>query len=967
MKLRFSTDSYRDILLRVAKDNSLYPRPDCEPWLQEIATAFRNDLGLLALHSISGLSEQLPGQPLVRIPLCAVDNLILLLTRDAVQSRRHIGIALPTGTVMLPMLMICKTLLGDLLSQQEMLTDPHRPLSLKERGGILLVSPDTEMRTRYFSMRVGEATVDKVYPACRMRPDGSVAPITASPEGVLSVCFFLAHLKRLPDPGEVKFKPAVVILDLTHDHWIDRLEDIIGWCTRLHDTQGEPTTIIAILPLGDRPMREALARQDIPTFPLNADAINSIVEGFSSIAPPSTAIEREAYSTWSFSSFALEKPLERAHTIYCVPEQAASDVVEIVTDIYQALDSADNLNDRHVHSGRHPDLRLASWLVGTLLQLPVPAQWYEQHAFLAGNRQTLKKLIGSIGTGPHSSLNREIAPILQSVRGQLDLLYMRLSTANPKSEAFLRYYQDYLAPRLAEEKEVVVLARNDVVARALWPWLQSEGVPIEHQARLRILTYKQIDGRELYDIVVATGPWPYRYRWQVGGRLGRNIDFILYDREEGILKQQVAYFYGQRARKYLERERFSILQGYSNLHAIPPDETLAADDIALILNRIGRVPTYDELADAQVSTPGTSKLGLEEEDEQDGDLPSIFSVHRFDPATFTIRPPLPRSNLGEAFQEQGEASSATSSALIWREDRIAEMDNQPDLGDADAPINAEHLGGPTEACLRLTMQLLSMGPPDEEGEVRYLYLSSEASTECYLPGGEEALASILNDEIEPGYIIIRTDQEDRDSLFDRIIQMADAQPTMKYLKVWRTYWLEAADSLVRKGAMGQAVRGSYKQLQTQLAQSGVQVTTMTVRDWVLGARIGPRDIKAVKAVGALTQHPMLMQYPDQVDAAFKQIRVIHQLLGRRIAATLQRLGKVASQGLNRTSGRNDYTSSSGIVKRGKRNLNIDPALAVPIDDLLDLLEFWEVLEVSQDPCQVPSSRVGKLLTRSVFG
>lgn len=980
MKLRYSTESYHDLLLKQVKSDSLYERPDCEEWLHEIAAAFRDDLGLLALHSISGLSEQLADQPLVRIPLCAVDNLLLLLVRNAIQARRHLGIALPPGTIMMPMLMICKTLLGDLLAQTEMVGKLEYLPGLKERGGILLVSPDIEMRSRYFSMRVGQETVDKAYPACRMRPDGTIASITSSSLGPPSVCFFLAHLKQLPNPSEVQFKPAVVILDLTHDHWMDRLSDLIGWCKQLHDVRGAPTTVIALLPAGDRSTREALFRHGIPAFPLDAEAIADVVGGFAPIVAPTTSVEKEAYGTWSLSSFALEKPMDRMHTIYYVPNEASTDVEDIVTNIYRAI----SLNDRHAII--HRDLRIALWLAGTMLQLPLPLQWYEQHAFMARNRQTLKKLISSIGSNPSGTLDRDLAPVLQSVRGQLDLLYMHLSAANPKSEAFLRFYRESLAPILAEHKQVVLLARNDVAARALWPWLQSEGVPMEYQANMRVLTYKQLDGRELFDHMVATGPWPARYRWQIGGRLGRNVDFILYKREEPILKQQVAYFYSGRTRRYLERVRFSILKDYSDLQVIPADGSDPGHKGSYALDEIDQENWHDLQAESEgTATKGslswsketpsdttgdptalepmlslfTSDSGPDEEVSSEEDLSSIFSIRSLDPGAFTARPALP-----EPDSVKGERATVSSDVdIVWREEAAMDVDEQPDLIDVDDSADEAPVGGPTELCVRLMLQFVSVGPQKEKAEIKYLYLTSDEATECYMPGQDEALGSVSNDEIQPHYIIIRTDQEDRESLFDHIIHMADAQPTMKYLKVWRTYWLKAIDSLVPKYATGQAVRGSYSHLQVRLAQTGVQVTAMTIRGWVRGACIGPRDKKAIGAIGILTQHPMLLQYPEQIDAAFKQIRVIHQQLGRRITATLQRLGRLAGQSVS-------SDAMPGLARgagRGRQEVKVDPALSVPIDDLLDLLEFWEVVEVSEGTYPVPISRVDKLLARPLFG
>jgi len=174
--------------------------------------------------------------------------------------------------------------------------------------------------------------------------------------------------------------------------------------------------------------------------------------------------------------------------------------------------------------------------------------------------------------------------------------------------------------------------------------------------------------------------------------------------------------------------------------------------------------------------------------------------------------------------------------------------------------------------------------------------------------------------------------------------------------VWREYWLEAIDSLVQKHVSGKAKRGTYQQLQKQLVKAGVKVTNATVRGWVLGERIGPGNIASVKAIGMLSQHSMVQQYPQQIDAAFRQIRTIHQVLGRRISTTLQNLNKMSQHNLGK---------QSKMSKGTKREIQLDPALSVPIDDLLDLLQFWEVVEIDQGPWNVPIHRVGIVLQRAL--
>jgi len=434
MKMRYREGSLHDMLCNFVKDGSLIEQPNAPVWVHELADTFRTDLGLLALHGVSGLSEQLPERPLVRVPLCAADNLILLLAHNAVQMRQHLAVAIPPGTVMMPMLMVCKTLLGDLLEGQDALDDPTR-VGVKERGGVLLVSPDSEMRARYFSMRVGQESVYMTYPACRMRPDGSVAPVLGKYAKVTdkpSVCFFLAHQKELPDSQALGFTPAVTLLDLTHDRWIERLSDVVEWCLQLRDAHAEPTTLITILPFGDRTTREAMDRHNIAVFPLDNTGILDLVDGFEPITPPDTDTARDAYSTWSYSAYALDKPLERQHTVYRVPDDAAATALRAARDVYQTLDA---IGERRSHR----DLHLARWLVNTLMQLPIPVQWYEQQAYEMGNRQTLRSLIRSLGNRPGNALSQDLTPVLQSLRGQLDYLYTCLSDDNPKSRAFWEY------------------------------------------------------------------------------------------------------------------------------------------------------------------------------------------------------------------------------------------------------------------------------------------------------------------------------------------------------------------------------------------------------------------------------------------------------------------------------------------------------------------------------------------------
>lgn len=930
MSLRH-VQSFQEELLKRVRDDSLTCLPDAPTWLTEINDACRSDLGILALHGPSGLVEQIDprdSSTTVRIPPGAADHLTLLLTHQAIATKQHLAIATPPGAIMMPMLVVCKTLLGDLLEKQEA---PDLPNSIKARGGVLLVSPDIEMRVRYFGMRVGSEPVVDAYPACRMRPDGSIAPISALPASSgFSVCFFLAQQKQLPTAETAAFKPAVVVLDLTHDRWIDRLPELVSWCLSLRDQRGTPAQLLALLPFGDHLTTAALREHHIPIFPLDSVAIREIASGFSPPVEPQKPAEREAFRSWSYSPFVIDDPLDRHHALWYIPDDASEDLLRTLGHIYRALDGVGGQRS-------HRDLRLAGWLAGTLMQLPIPVEWYEQHAFLMGNRQTLRKLISSIGARTDGGLSADLAPTLQTVRGHLDLLYTRLSVANPKSEIYLQHLQKQILPTLDDSGPVALLARNDVFARALSPWLLSQGLPINTLENLHIVSYKQFTGRDRFDRIVATGPWPGRYRWQLGGFLGRTIDFLLYPGEDLRLQRQMGTFYGSRARSYFAHTRASLLGSYSKITVPRQSYSPEAQEESVL-----PVAPRPQRIDGDPDTPFLDEASGDAESDA-LELASIFERIALDSAAFT--------HVASAPSTLDSPEVPLAASTLWTIDRD---DNDTDFLDLDELGESVLAGTLTERCLLLTLQ--RTGEDVTASAEQFLYLALDGSTECYVPGtGGDILSRVANDEIMPGYILIRTDRDDRASLFDRIVELADAQPTMKYLKVWRGYWLDAVETLIQQHDTGRARRGSYLGIQRQLAKLNVKVTTQTIRGWLLGERIGPGTVGAVQAIGQLTQHPMLLQHSPQVEQAFRQIRTIHQVLGMRISNALQRAGKLAQK-----------PSTKVASKSSKLAVNLDRALTIPLDDLLDLLQYWEVVAVDPGTFNVPVTHLGVILNRASY-
>jgi len=327
-------------------------------------------------------------------------------------------------------------------------------------------------------------------------------------------------------------------------------------------------------------------------------------------------------------------------------------------------------------------------------------------------------------------------------------------------------------------------------------------------------------------------------------------------------------------------------------------------------------------------------------DDIDPDVKSLFDFVAFDPATL---PPL-----ASGTSETGTESDDTP-IVLWQDVPTDVVPEAIDIVTGDEQVAD---GSPTDSCVLLTVRLASAEAADNVS--CYLYLPLDEATDCYVPGQvEDEVQRVENGEIEPEYILVRTNEGGRQNLFDRVAELADAQPTMKYLRLWRGYWLDAVQSLMHTADDGIVEKRTYRRVQNLLASAGASVTTLTIRDWVSGERIGAGSITSIKAVGQLSGHHMLQEYPDKIDGAFRQIRTIHQILGRRISGRLQDIGK--AQALK--------TPARG----AKREVKLDPALSVPIDDLLDLLQFWRVVDVHTGPFAVPVSRVGVVRPTAPYG
>jgi hypothetical protein len=187
--------------------------------------------------------------------------------------------------------------------------------------------------------------------------------------------------------------------------------------------------------------------------------------------------------------------------------------------------------------------------------------------------------------------------------------------------------------------------------------------------------------------------------------------------------------------------------------------------------------------------------------------------------------------------------------------------------------------------------------------------------------------------------------EVRGSLFDQMVRLAEGQPEMDYLASFRKVWREAIQSIaLRNRSSGET---NYTKIFESLREAGAPIASeQTVRLWINGQVIGPEAVTSIQAVGKLSGSQSLMNQAKKFDRAFRQIRSIHQGLGRRLSTAIRR-------------------SFRHLKFRETKNsvAKLDDHLGVPLDELLESVDLLEVLSVGRHTEKKAPQMVGRFISR----
>lgn len=836
--------------LRAETDFSPYlPKNGAPPWLLRLSRVTQQDLGALAILGPNGVSIGSPDGTRTRVVPDATSLYIAGVADTIGGTGQRVAIGIPPSARHLPLLLASAAVLKSTL---------ERARGALRARSVLVISRDLDIRSRYCDVYVRKEMLDDAHPGSRMRPNGEVLLLRHHEEVPTSsggVCFFLPEIEL---PEVVKPSPSLIVLDLRYARWVKRAQSLAEWVKGKCGGAGA----VALYTIGDQDSMFALSQTGFSDLPFDHAAIATCSQHVREFGGRLSAVDLSLTEAPHY--------LSRSHTI---EEIAGSDAL---AELYSA--NARLLYEQHKQDS--PDLNRARWLLAVMSQMPVPLSWFEITARGMG-RSTLKRLIELLGS--LSKREKGMGAIVQTARMYLQQLYAHLEQDNPRAGA-LRSLVDGTA-RTVDDK-VLVLVRDRTMAQALDSWLAVEACPdAEWLPRLEVRSYDTYSevASQRYCSVIINGTVPRRYRWVLGGALGKTVCFLGYPYESEIIEKHLEFVYGDAAWK-------------ANL------QTRERSIGALVGILVPKVPT------AEVKPPLASLV-----------VKRKVAHGKPSPSSKSVRAAGGFAGLSEAIKL---ARDRVEQEVVVA--RSVDQDVELDLSDLDqVSLGAEELDNLDQAlpCLPVKVQSRRYG----QGKI---WFREDSLVECVRPSSGEEIWRIPPRSLKIGDVLLRMENSEvRGSLFDQMVHLAEGQPEMDYLASFRRAWSEAVQKIVARHRTSWGI--DYGKVFKALQAAGAPISSeQTVCLWMHEQVIGPEAVESIEAVGQVSGSGALVAQAKRFDAAFRSIRAIHQGIGRRLSGAIRQSFRHLHFGEVKTR-----------VER------LDDRLGIPLDELVETVDLAEVLSV----------------------
>lgn len=856
--------------LRAAANLGSYlPVGEVPFWLDALSSVAKNDLGVVALLGPSGLSVRARDGSRKRASFDQTGVLLAGLADRIRGSTRRIAVGCPPVGRHLPLLLTSSAVLANTL-------DRSRGTRRLGDGGVLVISPDVEARSRYCDLFVKHVALESAYPGSRLRPNGESVPLSPTaddyPDG--GVCFFLP---RLALPQHIDLQPSLIIVDFRYSRWVNRALDLARWCDK---TAGRAAGVIALYSLGDRDTLDALTESGFSDLPMDHSAVATCFQH--------TPVSLQQVDGLSVEWRLADAPafLDRKHVVCAIPNaECLEEALNKVAILLEENSTSDCV-----------DIRRARWILAALTHMSVPLPWYEETARNMG-RSTLRRLIAQLGTRSRFELG--LGATLQTARVLFEEVYNRLGDLNVRAESLRMLLLDTV--RGDENGDVLLLVRDQVNERALSAWLEVDafnGAPWLSRVDVHSCQDYASASTHRYSSAIISGAFPRRYRWIAGASLASRVFFLAYRHEASIIRQQLESVYSDSARSKRAGQRQQVVSTISPVrlsHRCVCDSPVAGLDLAL--PQVPVVQGDREADDARITIKNLRELAKALETKQ---------------------------NAARRVEEERTASLAN-----WWEDPGEEEEPEEEPGGSSA-------GGIDDiSCFRVHVRR-----PEHDDST--IWLSVTSAVEFVRPSAGDELQRQPPAKLLPGDVLLVMDERVRSSLFDRIVELAEEEPQMRYLSAFRLRWKEALQRMVAPYcACGQT---DYRGLLRTLRSFGATIESeLAVRLWVDEYVIGPESISSIIAVGKVSGSSSLVDHAKDFDRAFRQIRGVRQSIGRRLNAAIRASFRHVAEGI-------PEAPSDGLDQR----------LAIPVEELVETIELAEVVSVSRVVEMVAPHVVGRL-------
>ena len=829
------------------------------PWLQRVAKLSAARSAVLALLGPSGV-----GVGKTKPVLDPATVYLVGLTDYVHGAGLSVSVALPPTAPQVPLLLAATTVLADTVNDASGVADKRR--------GVLLVSPDLDLRSKYCSLTVDREALEEAHPGSRMRPDGTRVSITKTAGlAVGGVCFFLP---AGPLPTSIKFKPGLILLDLRYARWAPRADDFACWAKKIAPNAG----VVALYTCGDRDTLQALRRAGYNDFPWDHAAVASSDRNRhpgSTEDPVGRGLDWDMHLAPSY--------LDRSHEI--IEIQRAETTTALVSGLARLLQEHEGVDA--------PDLRRARWLLAVMQQLTVPMIWYEQSARDMG-RSTIRRMIARLGSRS-LSVPDGLGPVIQTLRLTFEHLYRDLEGENSRARHLVEAVSDK-----SKRGSVLVLVRDKVMEQATYNWLSVDALnSVDWLGKVAIRGCARFESHmsEEFDSAIINGALPRRYRWIVGSRLPTQVTFLCYPEEGNVVESQLKSFYDPARAQASAQRRDDVLKGIIPLDVAPSEAA----------NTDGLLPPLHLIRPPQIEPQEKDNGRTERFHTVEGGLTGL------------------RAALEAAAKEQEAAEKKSDLELVvkWEEDS-SDDDSLPEDDIHELASSAAD----DVWCRILRVNSRSHG----EGR---LFLQDDIPVEHVRLSVSTDIKRAVPGHLKPADVILRVQDGRRSGLFERIVELAERQPTMQTLGAYRSKWRIAMTLLAQRYSDRSVVR--YDRMLLDLKDAGAPIETeLSLRWWIQGLVIGPEKLESIVAVGKVINDNALVDGARQFDRAFRKIRGIRQGIGRRLSTAIRRsFEHLDIEGLSPPSD------------------DLDDTLGLPLDELLETIDLAEVVEVGQRQMVAP--------------